>query len=386
MAVLIYMDGVDVSWQVQEGSVTHTLNGKASATIKVPSDVAIGDAETRLKIVLDGVLDFHGTVEHIDEDGDEDVAYTVYTAVDPSHIWEYRPARDADGDFTKPSFMTNFVTGPQILEEIVSNSIVYEGDMGILLGTFATGGVNLSGAPTDWPMTIAEIVGLLVGTGELDVILTPVDMTQYMVRLDAYNGDYGVDRSGSVSFKYAMGTASNCRGCRRTSDKSELMNKLWIYLGPRVKTSADPAGDQHWRGNITGDDPGLPNPPQAAIASRIASSRSKFYERMQIRILDADYIATKELYRRWWQKESWLRAFPKTLVHLSPDRGIAPAFGIGDLIHVQAGTSFGGGFSGVQRVYQYTYRWDTEGVIELGEPVGQAGAPAVIVSADQEGS
>jgi len=105
---------------------------------------------------------------------------------------------------------------------------------------------------------------------------------------------------------------------------------------------------------------------------------------MQIRIIDADYETAYKLYLHWWLRESLLRAQPKTLVHLTPHRGIAPSFGVGDMVHVQAGSSFRGGFSGTERVYQYTYRWDVDGVIELGEPVGQANVPAVVTSADQE--
>jgi hypothetical protein len=384
-AVTVYLDGVNVTQFVLEGSVTHTLNGKATATLKMPSDFCTVDATSRCRIDLATGIDFHGSAAHIDDQGDEDRIDTEITFVDPSEIFEFRPARDADGDFSKPSFWTDFTTGPQIIEEIFTNSITYEGLMGITSGFFYTGGVNLSGAPVDWPMTIAEVIGLLTATGEVDVVLQPLPLTTNMAQLNVYNGDYGTDRTSSVQFLYAMGSSSNCRGCRRTIDKTDLMNKLWLYLGPRVKSSTDPAGDQHWRGNITGTDSGLPNPPQAQIDAIIAASRSNFYERMEIRILDADYITTKELYRRWWQREVAMRANPKTLVHLTPHRGIAPAFGIGDLIHVQAGTKFRGGFSGTQRVMEYTYRWDEDGVIELGEPVGQAGAPALVVSSDQEG-
>ena len=363
--------------------MTHELNGRSTAIVKMPIDYAVGGINSALYVAPSGGGGaFWGRVHHIDDQGDENSGYTVLTAVDPGFILEYRPARDADGDFSKPAFMTAFPQGPLMLEEILTNSITYEGALGFSLGSFASGGVNLSGLPTDWPMTIAEIMGMLIATGEVDVVMS---FSSGGATLSAYNGDYGSDLSGSVSFKYAMGTASNCRGCRRSIDASQVMNKLWIYMGPRVGTKSDPAGDQHWDGNITGDHPELPGLPGfSTVISARDGSRSTFLERMEVRILDEDYDTAYQLYLHWWLRESLLRANPKTLVHLTPERGTAPSFGVGDRIHVQAGTSFRGGFSGVQRVYSFTYRWDVNGVVELGEPVGQATTPAIVTSADQE--
>jgi len=386
MAVAAYMDGVNVTEKVVEGSVTHELNGRATSTVKMPIDVAVGDYYSALYIDPGAGERFWGRVEHIDDQGDEDTGYTVYTAVDPGAILEYRPARDADGDFSKPNFMIDFPTGPQMIEEILSNSITYEDTLGFSLGTFETGGVDLSGLPTDWPMSIAEIIGLLTQTGEVDVVMS---YTSTGATLSAYNGRYGSDLSGSVQFLYAMGASSNCRGCRRTIDGSELVNKLWVYGGPRVQTAADPAGDQHWKYNVTRDDPALALLPGfGAVDAAIDVSRAAYLERMLIRIFDrtseAEGVAAHDLDRVLWLRESGLRVNPKTQVHLTPDRGTQPSFGVGDLIHVQAGSSFRGGFSGTQRVYSYTYRWDEDGVVELGEPVGQSGVPAVKTSADQE--
>lgn len=387
MAVTVQIDGANVQDRVMEGAVTHTMDGKATAQVKQPIDVAVGDINSSLYIAPSGGGGpFWGRVQHVDDQAEEDDGYTVLTAVCPSHILEYRPARDADGDFSKPSFMVDFPTGPQMLEEILSNSLTYEGDLGFSPGTFASGGVNLSGLPTDWPMAISEILGQLQQTGEVDVGMS---YSPSGASMSVYNGDMGSDLSGSVSFKYAMGTASNCRACRRTIDAAELMNKLYIFMGPREGTKSDgsviPNDDQHWAGNITRDHPDLAGLSGfSTVSALIDSSRATYLERMQIRILDVDYVTAYQLYLHWWMRESLLRAQPKTLVHITPDPGTEPSFGLGDRIHVQAGTFFRGGFSGTQRVYQYTYRFDVNGVVELGEPLGQAGAPAVLVSADQE--
>jgi len=247
MAVAAYIDGNNVTQYVMEGSVTHTLNGRATGTVKMPIDYASGGYYSSLYIDPGAGERFWGRIEHIDEQGDEDQGYVVMTAVDPSSILEYRPARDADGDFSKPSFMFDYPQGPLMLQAILQNSIIHEGDLGFSLGTFQGGGVDLSGLQTDWPMSIAEIAGLLTQTGEVDVVMS---YSSGGATMSAYNGNYGGDVSGAVQFRYAMGTASNCRGCRRTTDGSELMNKLWLYLGPKLD-------DQHWRGNITRDHPEL---------------------------------------------------------------------------------------------------------------------------------
>lgn len=386
MGVAAYMDGANVTEFVMEGSVTHEFNGRATASVRMPIDYAVGSFYSTLYIDPGAGEHFWGHVKHIDDQGDENTGTTVYTAIDPGEILEFRPARDADGDFSKPSFMEDFPTGPQMIQEILANSTTYEGSLGFSLGSFDTGGVNLSGLPVDWPMTIAEIVALLVDTGEVDVVMS---YSSSGASLSAYNGNYGSDLSGSVQFRYGMGASSNCRGCRRTIDGANLMNKFWLYGGPRVGTALDPAGDQHWKYNVTRDDPelslisGFPT-----LSGMIDASRAAYGQRMEILIRDRastdEGAAAQHLDRYFWFRESLLRVNPQTLVHLTPERGIAPSFGVGDKIHVQAGSGFRGGFSGTQRVFSYTYRWDKDGVVELGEPVGQATTPAVVVSADQE--
>ena len=47
------------------------------------------------------------------------MGYVVYNSSDPMELWQWRPARDPDGDFSKPSFIQDFETGPQIMEAIL---------------------------------------------------------------------------------------------------------------------------------------------------------------------------------------------------------------------------------------------------------------------------
>jgi len=222
------------------------------------------------------------------------------------------------------------------------------------------------------------------------VVITPTDPGGgVMGTVDVYNGDYGTDLSASVVFEYGTG-ALNARAVRWNQDMSNICNKLWYYMGPRVLTAQDPAGDQHWCYNVQGDDPGLPgypasNPYAAVVACRgtdagsPGDSRGDYGVRMDVQIFDgtselcdpnADPVTAtnRELYRYLWIAESWLRCLPRELVHITPTRGSEiGTFDIGDLVGVTIGSGICGGIDGAQRVYQYTISWDADGPLELSE-------------------
>jgi len=395
----VHLDGVDFSECAIEGEVTRRLNRPALASIKIPMDCVAGCSAPgeRLKISFDGgsTLFFHGMVMDWELDGGEDMGYITMNAMDPMELWAHRPARDGPsytdpGDFSNPSLFLEFAPnteGPFVIQEMLlqseddSDPALGEGPLFIDVagGSFAAGGVDLSGAPTDWPMTIAEVVNLLVSTGEVDVVLTPIDSGGNMADIAVYNGDYGTDLSGSVVFEYGTG-ALNVRALRWNQDMSNITNKLWYFAGPRILTAADPEGNQHWCFNVQGDDPGLPgypsnDPYDSVIACRDAS-RTAYGVRMDIQVFDAASdncadklsVDTRELYRYLWTAESWLRCNPRTLIHITPTRGSAiGTFDIGDLVGVEIGSGICGGASGAQRVYQYTISWDADGPFELSE-------------------
>lgn len=382
MAPRTFIDGTEVTSIVQEGTSSHLLNKVWTATCKIPIDEAVEGIGKRLRIedvTAAGVIDHHGTIKHeSDDDGEDGDGYTEYTSYDPREFWEWRPARDPDGDYSKPTFLEDNITGPQIVEAILDASenagagppADAEGDLFLAFGGFAGGGANLSGIPVDWPMTIEEIVGLLCDTGRLDVILTPINAGGNMAQVDCYNGNFGTDLSGSVTFEYAMG-AKTIRRLRRTRDMSKMANKIRYLLGPKCD-------DQHWRRSIEATNMDLPDDaetPIAAVQALIAASRVTFGVRSDIRIYDAlftgsclsDTAAPVPLHQRLWVMESILRAQYRTLVHATPVRGITPTFDVGDLIGIDAGAAFRGGISGVQRVYGRKVAWDVDGVVELSE-------------------
>jgi hypothetical protein len=396
----VTIGGTDVTGVVVSGHSTRRLNRPSQAQVRIPSQNAIGSPGDLLKISFNGNLHHHGRILLIETEMDENTGYTTYNSTDPMEMWAYRPVRDDDCDFSKPTTVEVYGVdgGPAIVENILQNSTdegnccpgcdcedadaeFCEGPLGLTLGTFETGCCDLSGAPVDWPMTIAELTSLLISTGCCDIVITPTDPGGgIMGTVNGYCGDYGTDLSGSVSFDYGQGNF-NVRQLRWNEDMSNMSNKIWYFAGPRIQTPADPAGDQHWCFNVQGDDTGLPAtlPNGASKATLLANrltGRAAYGTRMDIQIFDAtddDCVPGwgtfgRELYRNRWLTESWIRNVPRNLVHITPTRETEiMGFDIGDIVGVTASSAVRGGFSGAQRVYEYTISWDENGVLALSE-------------------
>ncbi len=399
----VYIDGVELvggSSSAISGSSTRRLNRPSQAQIRVPNHLAVGGVGSTLKIVLNGSLHHHGRVMLCETNPQEDTGYTVYNSTDPMELWQWRPARDYGGDtpgnFIDPSFLIRKKSGPQIMQEIflasenpalvgnTEDGSAAEGPLFMSFGGFASGGVDLSGAPVTWPMTIAEVAELLMSTGRLDCVLTPIESGANMAQVDCYNGNHGTDRSGSVLFEYGMG-AHNVRDLRWNEDLSNVTNKLYYNLGPKETI-------RRYKANIQGSDPCLDDPVaynQATIEARRLASRSSYGVRMEIQEIEVGDLLNERngagvnycvggtysnqdpsrlLLRRQWQLESYIRAVPRTLIHVTPIRGAGiNAFDIGDLVRVRCTPSIRGGFDGTQRIYEYTVSWDEDSVLALSE-------------------
>lgn len=392
MAWAFVLDGVDVTSVAFDKQVTRRLNLPWTASCRIPSKLVgsgVAEGSSRLKVYDDSsAIYFHGIVWTMEDQGDENTCYTRILAADPMVLWPRRPARDADGDFSFPSFWTTQSTGPAIMKYLLDNSATWEGQLFVDTGgTIAAGGVDLSGTPVDYPMTIADVWEAIAATGVCDLVLQPVDSTPSIVQLSAYNGDYGSDLSGSVVFQYATG-AHNVRTLRRFRDMTDMVNKLY-YFGPNITTLTTGATDpQHFQWNVTGDNPLLANPPGGDVdypnplGDLINASRAAYWVSMDVQIHDdatpGNDSATSpapELALRRWQGEIQSKVNPRELVHFTPVRGLEPSFTPGDLVTIEAGSLVRGGFTGKQRVYELTVQIDNDGVTEIGE---------IVASADQE--
>lgn len=396
----------DITDIAMNKTVKRRLNRPAECSFRVPSYMVneiqfdgkplLCAGYRQLSVTFDSTgLFFHGIVWNIEEDGDEDMVYSQVTCYDPMVVWRYRPARDnvdsysgEAGNFSDPSFLDRNKFGGLIMQEILTASefearipSLAEGSLFLDLGasTFAGGGADLSGAPTNWPMTIAEIATLLTNTGELDIVISPI--TEVVVApttfanmgvVDTYTGNYGTDRTASVNFDYATGDY-NARLFRRSEGMDTIGTKLWYFLGPRLD-------QQHWRSNVTGDHPLLetyPSWPQ--LEQEIDLEREATGVYMPISIYDnfgtgsGDEVGESSfypLYVRQWMVESLLRLRPRNMVYITPVRGgdFGPGdFDIGDLITINIGDKARVAESGAQRIYGYTIEVDDDGVEALGE-------------------
>lgn len=386
----------DVASIASEKKVWRRLNRPAGASFTVPSYLVsdiqsdgrplICEGYRQVMVSLDATgLFFNGIIWSLEDQGDEDMAYTRVTCIDPMVYWNLRPARDADGDFSDPSFLADFQTGPQIIQALLDNSENAGGGpptdaegptfVDFATGTFETGGADLSGAPTNWPMTIGEIATLLTNTGELDIVLEPVDSGDVMAQVNCYNGDFGTNLTGSVNFDYGVGDF-NIRSIRRTGDMNTIGNKIWYYLGPRLD-------QQHWRSNVTGDHPDLPNPPGGDVdfsnplGDLINASRDELGVFMDISVYDnfgsgegGAESSVYPLFLRLWQVESLLRVHPRQMVYVTPIRGedAIGTFDIGDLVGLNIGPQLRLPVSSqAQRIYGYEISIDDDDVEALGE-------------------
>ena len=400
----------DIAGVASDKQVHRRLGRPTQVTFRVPSDhdlIWTPAADGRpflctgfrqMMVTLDDPGLYANTIVwSLEDDGDEDISYTRVTCYDPRMIWVARPARDPDGDFSDPTFMRDFDTGPAILQTILENSEDTtaggggpppedaEGDLflDITTGNWPGGGVSLAGAPTNFPMSIAEIVGLLQNSGQLDVNVVPLNSGAIMGRVDTYHGNMGVDRTATVHFDYATGSF-NAAQLSRTEDMTDTRNKIWRYLGPREDL-------QHWRANVTGDDPDLPGnisggagiggavPTSASfmapglLGNLIQDSRDEIGVLMEIQIMDdqGSEASVRPLQRRLWQMESLFRALPRRTINLTPARGTgglfnAGDFNVGDLIAINVGLKAREAVVNmVQRVYGLIVDIDDEAVESL---------------------
>ena len=375
----------DISNMALEKSYTLRLNRPSTAKFKVPSRlVSFLDAgDCCLKARLDGNIVFNGIVWFLQDSGDENTAYTEGIAVSPMVWWKSRFARDGDGDFTLPDFMTVYKHGPEILQYVLRNSAAIDGSLGMAAdgGAIELDGVDVTGAPVDWPISIGDLATMLTDTGTTDVVETFVDdndgySPDIMSVFNAYNGFYGSDLSGSAQYDWWQGNF-NVSNVTRSIDMATICNALWYYLGPKVSA-------QRWKTNITYQgnivDPQhpLPDPPQAELDALIEDSRARYGKFMDVRVYDTmeiEWLARK-LYVKLWQTESRLRVKPRELITVKPRPGLAPDFGLGDIIGVSAEATLRGGFDNAkQRVYEYTVSESQDGVLQTEE---------IVTSADQE--
>jgi hypothetical protein len=363
-----FLDASEVTIRCQHMQYTPDLNGLWSADIKLASTYAGGVTEGGTELI---VTDNAGSTElfvgpcwYGEDDGDANDQMTTLTGFDHRVKWPFRQVMDADCDYSDPSIFLDNVNAVDIMAAAITNNIGCDGSYGISLGTTSASAFSLIGfKPTDWPWTMQQLWDFLVNTGTLDVMLNPASGGASTV--DLYPGDAGTDLSGSVTFDYNTGSF-NCIGAKYTFDMKNTISRIRYLLGPKRPQYR---GDiQHWAGDVQIDDPDLDTydpAKQAAIDAASAAMEATTGLLREIQIHDSvpkeagGEITLKDLYLALWQSEMLVRTVPRRLLSLTPEPGISPSFGVGDLITANA--VLRGTVGGVQRVYRYTVEQDAEG-------------------------
>jgi hypothetical protein len=293
------------------------------------------------------------------------------------------PSLVIDNEVTAPAMMAAFINATTDCDPPAARGGP-GGPWPIIVGSVASGGVDLTSVPADWPMNIADFAELLLSTGRLAMIVHPgygastVDLT---------NGGIQNNLTGSVSIDYQTG-GFNAQTVSRTRDMADVTNALWYLLGPHYHWW--PQDLNHWHGSITptapnagpdgdGGEPGDPWPPE--LVARWTGSQASYGYMQEIQIHDEkedEQETVRPLFEQMYAKEAGLRAGSRTFTNFKPERatGTGAMFGVGDLIHVSAGAKLGGGgYSGDILVYEFEISIDADGVAEYtsitGSPDGQ---------------
>lgn len=396
MAWSVDIDGNDITSIVQSIAWRPKLSRPASCVVRFPAHLFSCGTGTSELHLSNGGLRFSGPVWFQEISGDTDAAYTEVTAYDhmvyfakhlcktpsdwPDNDWPEvnPPTEPGPCNLADPSkVITDFVSAPEIMAAFINATNGCDpGGMPISVGSVSTNGTSVEGVPSDWPMTLAAMAELLLGTGQLDIIVNPGYGAS---SVDLYPGNAGSNLTGSVVIGYQTGSF-NATGAHLTSDMEDVVNALWYLLGPKV-----PQYDfdiSHWAGSITptaanagGDgEGGIPGTPWPAdLVARFTGSRGTYGYMQEIQVHDTreDEDGIRPLYEEMWANEAWIRAVPKTIAGAHPDRTTsAPPFGVGDIITLAGGSRFGGGFSGGFRVYEYEVQVDADGVGDITEIIG----------------
>lgn len=387
------IDGSDITSICQQITWHPKLNRPASCVVRFPGHLfQIGTGTQELHLYENGVLRFSGTVWFLEPSGSPNDTYTEATAYDHLIYLSKRlckkPSAHPNGNFINPgSVIIDNQTGPAIMNAFLNNTLTIDDaahpsqiPFPLTVGTVAGGGVDLTSVPTDFPMWLEQMRSLLCSTGQLNLLVNPgignstVDLT---------NGGFVNDLTGSVSIQYQIGSY-NAQVASFTEDMEDASTALWYLIGPRGPRwgRREWIPKNHWAGSITatapnaggdGQEPGgLPGGtwPQLLL-NRIDNARQIYGYMQDIRIFDdnEDEEFARPLFEEEWANEAWIRAVPKQLVNIKPQRGTAPTFAVGDLITCQAGTRLNIGFSGAQIVFEFEMTVDTEGVAEITEIV-----------------
>jgi hypothetical protein len=335
----------DVSGYVLSPVISPRLSVQSMQTWRVPLVPAVlamsgGDGYPlfqagmrRLLAYRNGQLVANDLLWRAKPEGGPDSGYLSCEAVGPMIEWTARYAQDANGQiFDGPSSdgtdrgmdlpagiiatPSMVVTGGELLRQALANTIANDGPLSITLGgPFSTSPIPGGNVAFEMgslsPLLISELASLLRQAGVCDIVLTPTTAGSAQASVSAVNRA-GADLPG-VQFSYGTGP-NNVAWAYPESSMDDICTKLWYELGLRTGS--------HFANNVTIDAPGVTVDPTASQALL-----GIWHKIVQHPVWNGKIPNTHpffKMYVRRYNAELGLRMWPKTVVRIVPQPGLAP--------------------------------------------------------------
>jgi hypothetical protein len=284
------------------------------------------------------VIRFAGIIWQVSDEGEEDTAYTSFTAFDPWQFLFKRMIRRNDGNLKKTVTLAN--NAAAAIKRHIDKTIEFAGPCYIDTddGFFEPALVYLTMQYEQDYLGRAFIE--VCETGTVDVIMEPVDRTDGILVSASAVEQRGSDVSGSVSVEYDTGDRT-AKQWSRDLDMETAANQITNFNGSKKKFSFQEDTDSQDRFGILED-------------CRVLTD---------IEHQDAlDALTSQELAERKNPRENvQVVPFPRSTA--SPFTG----FFLGDFISVSCSDQAREAVSGVQRVWGFSLDIDDEGVERVSE-------------------
>jgi len=340
---------------VMDRQMTFDLNRPASVSGKIASNndlirttygdglPYLGEGYRTLKAYRfengEWVIRFAGIVWTVDDEGDEDSAYTSFAAFDP---WQMLTTgamiRRNDGNLKKTVTLAN--NAAAAVKRHIDKRIQYAGPCYIDTdsGYFQPGLVYVTMQYEQ--EYLGRALMELTDTGVVDINMLPVDRSDGILVVANALSHVGTDVSGGVAFQYSLGN-HQAKTWGRHLDMSTVANQITNFNGTKKKTSFQEDTDSQ---DLYG-----------------------VYEAAQV-LTDIthqdflDALTIGELNERKMAREN-VSVLPMPTTAAPP----FTYWGLGDTVSVECSDDARQAVSGVQRIYGFTLDLDNEGVERVSE-------------------
>ena len=165
MALTADIDGSSITSLCQSIRWRPKLSAPATGIVRVPAHlVSVTPGVSELHIYSSGSLVFSGPIWHTQADGNPDSTYAELTAYDHMIYLRTRMVKTLTGNMIQPGqVLLDEVTAPAIMAAFINNVNTYDAAlpsgnaMPLSVGSVAGGGVDSSGVPMSFPMSLDDM-------------------------------------------------------------------------------------------------------------------------------------------------------------------------------------------------------------------------------------